>query len=162
MQPMGPKTASRVADRLMGFYPQSPASDPQIFMTGMVELLAAYPVAIIENLCSVISGIPAKYKFLPSIAELKEECERFAQPHREAEYLEQRKAQPREMAIAPPREARESIDDLRKRHGDNWGINDPEAKRRSKWLDLGQIAAKYGVDPKVAQALPDLPIERAR
>jgi len=142
----------------MGFYPQSAASDPQIFMTGMIELLAAYPAIIIENLCSVISGIPAKYKFLPSIAELKEECERYTTPHREREWEEYKRKRP-PAYISPPENPthteRPTMDELRAKHGENWGLKTVEQKRKGKWMDLGQIAKAYGVDIKDIQALPD-------
>lgn len=153
--------AAKVVQRLCGFYPQSGASDPRIFAAGLITLIAEYPKQIIENLLSPISGIPAKFKFLPSIAETKEVCERYAQPLREVEYLEANRKRPVDHFLAPPREKRESIEDLRAKHGENWGLHPDGARKSARWMDLGQIAAKYGVDRKVAQALPDAPQRRS-
>lgn len=71
-----PKTsveqAKLLAERLIGFYPMAAATDPRIFLTGVIELLTSYPPRIAERSISAINGLPARYKFFPSIAEIKE------------------------------------------------------------------------------------------
>lgn len=135
-----------------------------MFAAGMIALVSEYPFQIVENLLSPISGIPAKHKFLPSIAEMRVECEKFAQPLREREWEDFKRATPPKF-IAPPDAPRHierpTLDELRAKHGENWGIEGAEPARKSKWMDLGQLAKAYGVDPKVAQALPDAPQRRA-
>lgn len=39
-------------------------------------MLACYPEIVVERVCDPIRGLPAKNKFLPAIAEIREFCER--------------------------------------------------------------------------------------
>jgi hypothetical protein len=61
---------------LFGCYPRNEANDPEIFVTAIAALLASYPEVVGERVCDPIRGISAKNKFLPSIAEIREACER--------------------------------------------------------------------------------------
>ncbi len=65
-------------ERLYGYFPRTAASDPEIFTVGLLQLLATYPQSTIESMLSPISGLPAKHKFLPSIAEIREWLEEHA------------------------------------------------------------------------------------
>src|SRR6476659_3713757 len=67
--------AKEQAHRLIAFYPAIAASDPTVFVAGLVMLFSSYPLQVVEAVLSPISGIPAKYKFFPSIAEVKSELE---------------------------------------------------------------------------------------
>ena len=71
-----PRTAARKAAQLFGCYPRNDANDPEIFITAATALLASYPEAVAERVCDPIRGLPAKNKFLPAIAEIREACER--------------------------------------------------------------------------------------
>lgn len=71
-----PRIVARKAAQLFGYYPRNEANDPEIFLTGATTLLASYPEEIVERACDLLRGLPAKNKFLPSIAEIREFCER--------------------------------------------------------------------------------------
>lgn len=76
-----------LAERLMGFYGAPDVGDPKVFMTGMVELMAAYSTPTVERVPNAVRGIPARFKFFPRIAEIKEamdEWEAEEQRHRES------------------------------------------------------------------------------
>src|SRR5271169_7258112 len=105
MQPIGTKAAMKAAQRLCGYFLQSAATDPQIFITGLVQLFSSYPLTTIEAVLSPISGIPAKHKFMPSIAEIHEECEDRYSPIRDAELRRRGEEQSAEFraAYATPR-----------------------------------------------------------
>jgi len=61
---------------LFGCYPRNEANDPEIFITAATALLASYPEIVVERVCDPVRGLPAKNKFLPAIAEIREACER--------------------------------------------------------------------------------------
>jgi hypothetical protein len=65
----------RMIERLLGFYSKIPAREPQIFMTGMIELMAIYPTWVVERLPSAVNGIPSLCKFCPQVSEVKEICD---------------------------------------------------------------------------------------
>jgi hypothetical protein len=149
--------AAKAADRLFGFYPRSSASDPEIFMTGVIQLFASYPRSVIEAALSPVSGIPAKFKFLPSLAEIRHECEEWYRPIREAaqrqrnEQERQRRAQDSTaLRIEGPTIPRPSMDELRRKYGQNFGLTAEPRKVRaivnnSRLFDRECISA--GVDP---------------
>ncbi len=160
-----PQDAVRAAGILFGCYRRSDAADPDTYAAAVAAVLADYSPAIVKRVTDPRTGLPGRSKFLPTVSEIKEACDDLQrlewnavkrQRDLENQLSERRRAA--EVAARP----RETIEELRARHGENWGIKSEETKKKSNWPDLNQIAAKYGVDPKVAQALPDLPIERAR
>lgn len=60
--------------RLIGFYPSLTASDPEVFVAGVVEILCGYPDWIAEKATSA-KGLPLKHKFMPTIYEIGRYCE---------------------------------------------------------------------------------------
>jgi hypothetical protein len=57
----------------MKFYqPSEIPGDPEIFLTGVIELFANYPADIVERAVGVTTGIPGQFKFCPRLAEIKE------------------------------------------------------------------------------------------
>ena len=144
------------ADRMTGFYPQSPASDPTVFLAGLVQLLSGYPSLILENLLSVHSGIPAKFKFLPTISEIREECERIVGPYRYAAEFERGN---HELLGAPPAGKKPTLDELKAKHGPNWGFK-TTAKAKNEFLSVGELSAKYGVSREAIDAIPSQEIQK--
>lgn len=134
MQQIGFEKAVKATERLLGFYPQSPASDPQVFMSGVAMLLANYPANVVEASLSPLSGIPSKFKFMPSIAELKEDLESRLPPW-----------QPEVPPLALPapdmdRSARPSYEQLKAKYGENWGLSVQPRKQKS-FRSVAEIAA---------------------
>jgi hypothetical protein len=82
--------ATQAAEKLLGFYPKITASDPKIFITGLVELLENYPDWIIARIASPVNGVPTKFKFCPLIAEIKETCEEWMIEEGRAQDLKRR------------------------------------------------------------------------
>jgi hypothetical protein len=78
------------ADRarlLFGCYRRDDANDADIYCSAITLVLSDYPRAVVEFVTDPRAGIPARYKFPPSAAEVKEACDaemaravRMAQP----------------------------------------------------------------------------------
>lgn len=66
-------------DRLLSFYPPLDVGDPQVFITGIVTLLAQYPA---ELMAAAIDprGIPARVRTLNSLAVIKQVCDELYAP----------------------------------------------------------------------------------
>jgi hypothetical protein len=64
------------AAKILGCYDTITASDPKVFAAGLVELLAMYPVAVVERAADPARGLPALVKF-PNLASFHEQLERF-------------------------------------------------------------------------------------
>jgi hypothetical protein len=119
-----------MAERLFGFYPRGAASDPEVFMTGVVQLLAAYPMTAVEAILSPLSGLPARHKFLPSISEIREALEdqvAVIRRRQQWEYTRKRYAEieplPQLPKPAEQPEPRPTLEDLRAKYGQNWGLS---------------------------------------
>src|SRR6185369_15628317 len=65
------REAAAAAKRLLGFYPEIPASDPKEFAAGLVATLSIFPPAVIAQAVDPVSGIPPKIKFL-NLAAMRE------------------------------------------------------------------------------------------
>jgi len=82
-----PRIATRLATSLFGCYRASEANDPETFIAAVAATLATYPEPIARQVCDR-SGLPSQSKWLPSIAELREACDRAMAPIRAAERRE--------------------------------------------------------------------------
>lgn len=69
--------ATTAATRLLGFYPSMNASDPGAFLMGLVEMFLSYTPPTVMRSISPIRGLPAKFKFMPSLAEVRETLEAY-------------------------------------------------------------------------------------
>lgn len=115
-------------------------------------MLADYPVDVIHAVCDPRSGIASRLKWLPTIAEVKEACEREMIPiAREIERQRQRDVCAK--MIEGQREARPSLDELKAKFGPNWGIKDAaeessaarsEAFERASARSEAAIIAEWG------------------
>jgi hypothetical protein len=67
---------------LLGCYRTGEANDPEIYLAAVVAVLSDYPLDIVTAVTRPSTGIPAKLKWLPTIAEIKTACEDIAGPRR--------------------------------------------------------------------------------
>ena len=151
---IGNEAAKVAADRLIGFFPTLAATDPAVFIAGLVVILAAYPVGVVEAVLSPLSGVPSKHAFMPSLSEVKAECEMHFGPYR------REVARPHPLPALPaPTFERPTLDELRAKHGPNWGLqlapeNDEARCKRREMLSrranktfLERECADVGVNP---------------
>ncbi len=64
----------------MNFYPPLDVADPKEFIAGIVALLAQYPAELISVAVDPAGGIPARLKYLNSLAAIKEVCGELYEP----------------------------------------------------------------------------------
>jgi hypothetical protein len=153
---MGTEAAKKAATRLCGFLPRSAASDPAIFLTGLVQLFAAYPLTVVEAALSPLSGLPSKYPMMPSLAEVRQELEeRYAPILRAAERERARQQTISHLRIAGPVTPRPTMEQLRAQYGENFGLTKVDdadaAERRQRMSERGRRMVSErlypGVDP---------------
>lgn len=70
---------------LLGSWPNANPHDPEIYRQGLIALFQRYPPAAVARVCDPVIGIPSKYSFLPSIAEVTEALEEQMRPIRDAQ-----------------------------------------------------------------------------
>jgi hypothetical protein len=157
---MGTKKATQAADRLFGFFPQSGASDPQIFMAGVVELLSGYPAWVADRILSPKHGLPAHHTFLPSIKEIRERCEDEFKAHRYAREFEQtsdalRLKYSAPQLAGPPPAPRPTYDELKAKYGPNWGLSAEkvQTKKRGADLTIDDMCRQAGVTREEFEAI---------
>lgn len=137
--------AAKAAKLLLGCYRKGDANDPEIYVQAVVSVLAEYPSEVIKAVCDPRYGLPAKSKWLPTVSEVKEACEIAMVPidrMRRQRQLENE----RRLALAKPHEPRVTLEELKAKYGENWGLH-PERSARTKWQppSLDEICAAAGV-----------------
>lgn len=121
----------------------------------MIQLFAAYDPRHIEGVLSPLSGLPAKHKFLPSIAEIREALdEKSAHDKRMEDYS--KRYGPDRMLPAPKHEpeVRPTVEQLRAKYGPHFGLH-PEKRKKTPFLNADELAHKYGIERSVVDAIPD-------
>jgi hypothetical protein len=98
-----PRIAARLAAKLFGCYRASDANDPETFLAAATAMLAQYPEAAVAKVCDPVRGLPSTSKFLPSITEIREACEREMVWHYAVEKRERERRHTAEvLAPSPP------------------------------------------------------------
>ena len=158
---------TKYARLLLGCYRTGDANDPEVYTAGVIAVLSSYPMEIIRLVCDPRRGIPSKVKWLPTLAEIKAECEAWHAPMRELasrnesikQQLEEREHLEAEQVRRP------TFEELQAKYGKTWGLNPrPEEiaideNRQRKVIDrnLRDIQAEYaahGEEPiKVGELL---------
>jgi hypothetical protein len=100
---ISPQEAAAAAKKILGYYPEIPASDPKGFAAGLVATLSIFPPAVIDQAADPVSGIPAKIKFL-NLAAIRELLEEWDDEYRRA--LKRREPKPKALP-EPPRDPEE-------------------------------------------------------
>lgn len=67
--------AHAAAKTLMGLFPAKAFNDPEIFVTGLAALLAAYDPEFVNRACNPVDGVATKVKFTLTLADVKEALE---------------------------------------------------------------------------------------
>jgi hypothetical protein len=107
-----------MAERLLAFYHPPEVGDPEVFISGVVELFQSYPTEVVADACAV-RGLPTKYKWFPALSEIKQELDLLYAPiietqrwqkrlqdmeNRERRQLEERDQRLLELAVNGPSE----------------------------------------------------------
>lgn len=65
------------AKLILGSYRADQANDPEIYVTAIAHLLSRYPTDIGARLTDPKDGVAGKYKFLPTVSEVRGEAEKL-------------------------------------------------------------------------------------
>lgn len=128
LTPMSRAEAAALVDRLLGSYPSASLADPEIYITAVISLLAAYPLWAGER---AVRKVVETLKFVPTIAEVKPILEETVRVRRYAAEWEHEAGlllASRTKLLEGPREQRMTYDELKAKYGPNWGIGGAEAK----------------------------------
>lgn len=79
-----PQEAAEAAKKIMGFWPEIPASDPRAFAAGLVQTLLIFPRAVVERAVDPVAGIPGKVTSL-NLARIRAVLDEFAEEYWESQ-----------------------------------------------------------------------------
>jgi len=65
------------AKLILGCYRAAEVSDPDVYTTAIMTLLARYPADIGARLSDPKDGVAGRFKWLPTVSEIREECDRL-------------------------------------------------------------------------------------
>lgn len=156
--------AAERARLLLGCYRTGDANDPETYVAAITAVLARYPREVITAVTHPVSGIVIEVKWLPSVMEVREACERamlpiqsnLARQKRIAEQMELRRLEDEE------RPARPSYEEMKAKYGPNWGLGQQQEQvppswaeqtrgRREQRMMLAEYAAR-GMEPQYTRS----------
>lgn len=87
---------------MLGCYRRGEVADEKVFTSAIIAVLCRYPENVVKVVTNPTRGLPATLKWLPSIAEVRDACDREMEPilrerQRQASRLEQQRER-----LAPP------------------------------------------------------------
>jgi hypothetical protein len=94
--------AARLATMMFSCYRASEASDPDMFIRSAAAILANYPQDISSAVANPAAGLPSRSKWLPSVAEVRAECDRLMAPRYEEEARRARRRHTESVLASPP------------------------------------------------------------
>jgi hypothetical protein len=150
--------AAERARVLLGCYRKADAGDPEIYIPAIISVFVRYPESVVYAVTEPATGLPAKIKWPPSIAEIVEACEAEMEPIRRQRERD-RLADEQQRALAAPRaEPRLTREEMEAR----WPMlrrsaDAVQARRGAGFRSLGELAAEAGVSAATVAALPDAP-----
>jgi len=80
------KLASHHAKLILGSFRADQANDPDVYITAIAHLLSRYPPDIGARLTDPKDGVAGKYKFLPTVSEVRDEAEKLVKEERDHAY----------------------------------------------------------------------------
>lgn len=110
-----------------GSFRKSEVGDPETFAAGCTRLFTAYPLDAVAHVIDPQTGLPGRSEWVPSLKVIREALEAFeAERGRAAQRDARASAQARQIderrAWDKPKQNRPTLEQLRARHGENWGL----------------------------------------
>jgi len=122
--------AVELVGKLLDGFPNR-AQAGRSYIGALASVLCTYPKTVAVQCCDLTNGVARETRFLPTVADLVAWCERETQSLRgvveKEDHYDKLEREARERAEADAkqeadRKARPSYDDLKAKHGPNWGI----------------------------------------
>lgn len=169
---LAPDLCLQRARLICGQYRRDEAQDPDIFAQALALVLGDYPAHIVDFACDPRTGIITEYKMgLPNVGQIRDFLETVNERYEKQVTYEDRVAkqlQERDEWLKKEladKQNRPTYDELKAKHGPNWGLGVKERRMRTE--DLEQVAKAnktafarecrhHGVDPATATASPSL------
>lgn len=116
-------------------------------MVSLGMVLEQYPNDVVIYITDPRTGVQRHLKWPPTISEVVEACDnRIAELKRNERYRSWGKNDP--LMLEAPRENRPTLDEMKAKYGDNWGLTPSEPRSKPapapSWDD---IAKTYSADP---------------
>lgn len=149
----------RLGRLLLGSYRKGEANDPEVYVSGVVRILAAYPLDVVRRVVDPLDGLPSYCDWLPKFSEVKAACEKLVAPTasdrmREWDSRAASQLAERERLAALPR-PKQSYADFKREMAER-GM--PIDKRSSlPRLDADAVKAKFGITDEQWAAIPNIP-----
>jgi hypothetical protein len=139
---------------LLNSYRSGAAADPDTYVSAIVSLLTAYPEQVVCLVTDPRTGIARKIKWLPTVFEVREACEREMYVIREEERRAKRREETNKVLGESPRPpgSRPIPEVVRRLQADlaaNIATSRESRSQPPNWKTLSaeQLAEKYAADP---------------
>ena len=147
--------AKKGASRLLGCYRTGDANDPEVYISGVVAVLSRYTIEIIREVTEPATGLPSKSNWLPTIAEIRTECDLLEERAKPKPYLvKQLEQQFAERELPAHRPERPTYEELKRRCHEVGLMIGPKGSRLPP-LDPAQIQKQYGISKADWDAIPN-------
>lgn len=148
----------RLGRLLLGSYRTGEASDPEVYISGVVRILSAYPLDVVRQVVDPLDGLPSYIGWLPKFSEVKAACERIAGPtsiDRMSDWdrrTQQQLAEREQLAALPA--PKQSYADFK---AEMAARGMPIDHRSAPPKDAMAVLEKYGITEAQWAAMPNLP-----
>jgi hypothetical protein len=149
----------RLGRLLLGSYRKGEANDPEVYVSGVVRILSAYPLDVVRRVVDPLDGLPSYCDWLPKFSEVKAACDRINGPSvldrmlawdtRTAAQLAERE----KIAALPA--PKQSYSDFRAEMAARGLPIEKRDKRIAGTVEA--VMAKFGITQEQWDAMPDIP-----
>jgi hypothetical protein len=156
------KACAHWASQLQSLFPQTQQPITPEFMVAMAALMAGYSEKVLKAVCSPVTGIATKMKFMPTLFELKQALEEEARPFVEDEARQKRikeQLSEREKVGQYPKVKYPTLESMRATYPDfmkkQLGIIPDDTKYN--FLKEEELLKKYNVTKQELDTIPNHP-----
>lgn len=148
-----------MAKLLLGCFRTGDANDPAVYSGAVIAILSDYPMDVIRQAVDPRRGLPSKSKWLPTVFEIKEECESIMAPRRREEERVAREEE-RKRTLPPPIDRsnrptyQELIEGCRAK-----GLNIGPRAIAGPSISSAEVMKKYGISQEQWNAIPDAKVQ---
>jgi hypothetical protein len=142
--------AAQRAELLLGCYRTGEANDPKTYVAAVTAVLSHFPEEVITAVTHPVTGLPKKSSWLPTIKEVNDACNEAIEPIRQHEARLKRIKEQLEMREREDRGEKPTLEQLKEKYGENWGLQDPRKPSAQSWQAPAwdQVTAIYAADPE--------------
>lgn len=123
--------AAERARLLLGCYRTGDANDPGTYVAAITAILARYPEEIITEVTHPATGLPKKKSWLPTVKEVADACEDAVEFSVNHQARLKRIQEQLEMRAREDRGEKPTLEQLKAKYGDDWGIGAEEKARKT-------------------------------